>query len=64
MVEQGGEYRAVPYALQCVQGRGLQQSPGLRIAEGGRTAFVAVRRAFHAGHWIAEYGIPFAEVVI
>ena len=35
MIEQGGEDGAIPYTLQRVRGRGLQQPPRLCIAQGG-----------------------------
>ena len=31
VVEQGGKYRAIPYTLQRVRGRGVQQTPGLCV---------------------------------
>ena len=42
VIEQGGEYRAIPYTLQRVRGRGLQQPSRLGVAQGGRAAFIAV----------------------
>ena len=40
VIEQGGEDGAVPYTLQRVRGRGLQQTPHLRIAERRRAALI------------------------
>jgi len=64
VIEQGGQYRAVPYALQRIGGRGLQQPPRLRIAEGRRAACVAVgHRALDAVHRIAGDGVVLAQVI-
>ena len=50
----GDSHGAVPYTLQRVRGRGLQQSPGLRIPQRRRTAFVIIRRRpLHAIEGIA-----------
>jgi len=65
VIEQGREYRPIPYSLQRVRGRGLKQSPSLRVAESRRAAFIAVRGgSFHAVHGTAQDGIPLTEIVI
>jgi len=65
VIEQGGEYGAIHYTLQRVEGRGLKQSAGLRLAERRRAAFVAVdRRALDAVHRIAAYRVTLAEILI
>jgi hypothetical protein len=42
VIEQGGEDRAIPYTLQRVQGRGLQQPPGLCIVSVRPTPWLTV----------------------
>src|SRR6202035_5017894 len=64
MIEQGGEYRAIPYTLQRVRGRGLQKAPHLRITKSRRAALIIIGgRPLDAVHWIAEDGIALAEVI-
>ena len=64
MIEQGSEYRAVPYTLQRVRGRGLQQSPDLRVTERRRTALIVVGgRPLHSVHRIAEDGVTLTEII-
>jgi hypothetical protein len=64
VIEQGREYRAIPYALQRVRGRGLQQSPRLCVTQCGRAAFVTVRsRALDAVRRIDGDCIALTEIV-
>src|ERR1700732_2053715 len=64
VIEQGGQNRAVPYTLQRVDGRGLQQPAGLRVAEGRRAAFIAIgRRPLDAVNGITGDGIAFTEII-
>jgi hypothetical protein len=64
VIEQGGENGAIPYTLQRVRGRGLQQPPHLRIAERRRAALIIIRGwPLDAVHRIAEDGVALTEVI-
>ncbi len=64
VIEQGGEYCAIPHTFQGVRGEGLQQPPRLGIAKGRGAAFVAQRRwALHSIDRIAKHGVALAEIV-
>ena len=64
VIEQGSQYGAVPYTLQRIQGRGLQQSPRLCVAQGRSAAFIAIgHRPLDAVHRIAGDSITLAEII-
>ena len=65
VIEQGGEYRAVPYTLQRVRGRGLQQAaaPARRRAPACCLHCYSSCRPLHAVHRIAEDGVALTEIV-
>ena len=64
VIEQRGKNGAVPYTLQRVRGRGLQQSAGLCVAQGRGAAFIIIgRRTLYAVHRIAEDGIALTEII-
>src|SRR5271168_72818 len=64
VIEQGSKNGTVPYTLQRVRGRGLQQSPGLRIAQGGSAALIVVGCGpLHTVHRIADDRVALTEIV-
>ena len=64
VIEQGRQYRAIPYTLQRVRGRGFQQTPCLCVAQGRRAAFIIIsHRPLDPIHGIAGHGIALAEII-